>query len=168
MKIGEAEVSLWYDNWTGEGPLCTKIDYLHIADTQLKVKGVLLDGKWNLRELYTPIPDTLRHYLGKIALGTTEGVTDRIVWNSSLNGIYEAKSGYWWLLNKHRNLSPVQSGWKWVWKLPTTEKCKFLVWLICHEALPTNKMKSTRGVGAQPSCISCHIAEEIILHCLCD
>ncbi|RDX78383.1 hypothetical protein CR513_41352, partial [Mucuna pruriens] len=35
VRIWEGNVSLWYDNWLDDSPLCTRVDYVHIHDSQL-------------------------------------------------------------------------------------------------------------------------------------
>ncbi|KAG4982666.1 hypothetical protein JHK82_027524 [Glycine max] len=41
-RVGRADISLFY-----EGPICGMLDYLHISDTNLVVKDVLVNGQWN-------------------------------------------------------------------------------------------------------------------------
>lgn len=167
-NIGEGNVSFWFDKWLNNGPLCNKVDYVHISNSQLRVKAVFVDGSWQIRDLYTPIPNLLRQHLSIMVIDMTEGVTDCRVWSSSISGTYTANEGYLWLLNEHRDFDAELGSWKWIWKLPTSEKCKFLIWLICHEALPTNKLRSSRGIGVNLYCGRCYAAEETSLYCLRD
>lgn len=97
-----------------------------------------------------------------------EGVPDCLIWGPSISGSYDTKSRYMWLLSQQRDLATDLGSWKWIWKLPTSEKCKFLVWLVCQDSLPTNKMRSSRGIGVQSRCNRCHAGDETSLHCLRD
>lgn len=44
FRIGNGDVSFWFDNWWKERPICTKVDYVHISDSNLKVGDVILNG----------------------------------------------------------------------------------------------------------------------------
>lgn len=77
------------------------------------------------------------------------------------------KSGYAWLLQQHRSLDGY-TAWKWVWRIPSLEKCRFLVWLICHNALPTNDLRMVRGLAGSSMCQHCHSSAETVLRCLRD
>lgn len=90
------------------------------------------------------------------------------IWNPDLSGCYEDSSDYDWLIQRMGIMEDNQDSWRWVWRLPTTEKCRFLVWLICHDALPTNCLRSSRGLGSSPTCGRCHNSLETALHCLRD
>ncbi|KAJ1381411.1 Ribonuclease H-like superfamily [Sesbania bispinosa] len=61
---------------------------------------------------------------------------DKIVWQGSLNGIYSARSGYKWLVEKDYIPLSNQS-WSWIWHLAAPENIRFLLWLILHGSLPT-------------------------------
>lgn len=40
--------------------MCLNLDYVHISDTILKLKDVLVDGSWCLNRLATNIPHDIR------------------------------------------------------------------------------------------------------------
>lgn len=77
------------------------------------------------------------------------------------------KPGYSGLIKQHRNLS-YDVPWRWVWHIKTTKKCKFLVWMICHNVLPTNELRWHKGLSLDSSCLCCHQHAESSLHCLRD
>ena len=66
--------------------------------------------------------------------------TDEVVWLGNSDGNYSVAFSYKWL---HRDLwvTAHAKEWGWVWRLHTTEKCKFMVWLALHNALPTNSIR---------------------------
>lgn len=74
---------------------------------------------------------------------------------------------YLWLLHSQRNLSN-QQNWKWIWKTSAPAKVQFLLWLIAHEALPTNDLRHKRGLASSSSCQRCSCSVEDILHVLRD
>jgi hypothetical protein len=53
--------------------------------------------------------------------------------------------------------------WK---KLRVPEKVKFLLWLIFHDASPTNLLRYDRTLSQSMSCPRCSISIETVLHCL--
>ena len=38
LRLGDGSASLWYDNWTSVGPLYRVVDFVHISDSQMKVR----------------------------------------------------------------------------------------------------------------------------------
>ena len=40
FRLGNGDISFWYDHWLDIGPICHCVPYVHIHDTQLKVKEV--------------------------------------------------------------------------------------------------------------------------------
>lgn len=148
------------------GPLCTKADYVNIFDSQLKVRDVWKNGRWALDELYTIFHDGLKQEIGDKQIDICHD--DCVIWSPFLTGKYEVKSGYDWLVRNRDHQSSDIFSWRCIWQLPTIEKCKFLIWLMCHHGLPTNSLCSERGMGIMATCGRCHSMHESILHCLCD
>lgn len=91
---------------------------------------------------------------------------DQWVWDGNRNGIYTAASAYHWLLSHQRNL-PQNQDCKWIWKTCAPAKVQFVIWLVSHEALPTNHLRHRRGL-ANPGCQRCSGYREDILHILRD
>lgn len=48
MRFNSGDTSLWFIDWTGLGPLCHFVDFVHISDTQLRVQicGIKVIGSW--------------------------------------------------------------------------------------------------------------------------
>lgn len=64
-------------------------------------------------------------------------IDDVVVWCLDLSGRYSIRSIYHWLLKPNFDFLP-HYGWNWVQKLKLPEKIRFLLWLVSHDALPTN------------------------------
>ncbi|XP_019420679.1 PREDICTED: uncharacterized protein LOC109330862 [Lupinus angustifolius] len=62
-RLGSRTISLWSDHWMEEGNLCSLVDYVHIIDTQLRVKDVWSNGIWDLSIYYTPMLEALRQLI---------------------------------------------------------------------------------------------------------
>ena len=48
-------------------------------------------------------------------------------WCDSESGIYSSRSAYLWFIQQHRVGIP-DTSWLWIWRLPSSEKVRFLVW----------------------------------------
>ena len=57
--LGRGEVSFWYGDWHLEGLLCQWVLYIHILDSELKVRDVWQHGAWHLGRLSTPVCEEL-------------------------------------------------------------------------------------------------------------
>lgn len=143
--------------------MCSIVDFVNISDTNLWVKDVWKEGAWRLNELFTILPSELRNKIETYPISLTDHVEDCFIWGAQGSGVYEARSVYTWLLHKNRQLD-FSVDWKWVWKIPAPEKCRFLVWLMCHDALPTNELRFSRGLASNPLCQRCHRVPETVLH----
>lgn len=80
FRVGSGDSSFWFDTWMEGGPLCTKVNFVNITDSNLRIKDVWQDGFWNLHEPYTMIPDWLKHHINNIRVEIEEGVQDCRIW----------------------------------------------------------------------------------------
>ena len=95
---------------------------------------------------------------------------DAFIWPDNKNGIYTTKSGYNWLLSHADPVSNINSSqsWSWIWKLKLPEKYKFLVWLACHDVVPTFSLLHHRNMVPTTACPRCGNHDETFLHCVRD
>ncbi|KAG4938532.1 hypothetical protein JHK84_044784 [Glycine max] len=40
-RVGKEDISIFYSHWLDEGTICHELDYVHIFDTQLRIRNVL-------------------------------------------------------------------------------------------------------------------------------
>lgn len=59
-RVGECELSFWFDHSCEGGPLCSLVPYVHVSDTALRIKDVFRDGECDLRCLSTPLTPDVR------------------------------------------------------------------------------------------------------------
>jgi len=52
-RIGRGEVSLWYDKWLEDDYLCNIVPYVHISETNLRLRDIYHHGRWNFSHLTT-------------------------------------------------------------------------------------------------------------------
>jgi len=95
-------------------------------------------------------------------------ITDVFILPHNKNGIYSAKSGYSWLLFHHVAANHQSVSWSWIWRLKVPEKIKFLVWLACHDAVPTLTLLNHMNMVSSPSCTRCGDQDETFFHCIWD
>ena len=156
---------MWYDKWLHEGRLCDILPFIHIEDTLLQVKDVYFDGKWHLEGLATVLPRDIMDKIKVVPIADDSSLEDIVIWSHVSSGEYSTKSGYVWLLAQPGH-SCVNGLWNWIWSLKAPEKFKFLIWLIFHDALPTNAMRVTRHLAHDASCPWCACPVEDVNHCL--
>lgn len=169
MRINSGNASFWYSDWTGQGRLCESVDFVHISDTDLSLNQVWQADRWALERLATSLPQELTDIINEISGPPlfNPDMKDRWVWAAHHTGQYTVASGYLWLLSSQRNFNNSQD-WKWVWKISAPAKVQFLVWLVAHDALPTNELRHHRGLAPSPSCQRCSSHVENIIHVLRD
>lgn len=164
MKLGEGSVSVWFDPWLMHGSICELIPLIDIHDATAKVRDVWRDGDWHLESLYTALPLDIAQRVQQLTPYLVDGVRDVWRWNPSTDGVYSARSGYKWLLQNNHQQQHGEMSWNWLWKLPIPANAQFLLWQVCHGALPTRKILMQRGVCATNSCPLCNNQEEDVIH----
>jgi len=99
-----------------------------------------------------------------------EMVEDALIWSHNKNGVYTTKSGYSWLIQSADSTTDTSSNltWAWIWKLKIPKKFKLLVWLVCHNVVPTLSLLHHRHIAPTATCSRCGESEETVLHCLRD
>lgn len=93
------------------------------------------------------------------------GLPDTWTWQPAIQGSYTCSSGYFWLLNQHRNWD-TNINMKWIWRLKIPAKLQHFIWLCLHNALPTNARRHHCNMVASPSCTRCSSPMEDLFHCL--
>lgn len=66
MHINSGNTPFWYTDWTGLGPLCTWVDFVHISDSQLQLNQVWQAGSWALDRLATRLPNEVKDAINYI------------------------------------------------------------------------------------------------------
>jgi len=93
---------------------------------------------------------------------------DGYIWPHHKNGIYSTKSGYNWLTSHHDSDNQNTDSWRWIWRLKVPEKFKFLIWLACHNVVPTLALLHHRNMANSATCSRCGVHEETLFHCMRD
>lgn len=90
FRIGRGHISLWYDTWVDEVPLCTQEDYVNIMDTHLIVEDIYDNGIWRWNRLATIIPNELHNQIESFTIYSLED--DLIIWGENSSRNYSSKS----------------------------------------------------------------------------
>ncbi|MCH80050.1 ribonuclease H protein [Trifolium medium] len=122
--------------------LCSLVPFVAIQDTAIRINEIWKNGRWDLENLYTNIPDFVKNTILSLRPYIVEDIPDVWVWHNSTTGVYTTKDAYEWLLkplpiNNHVN-------WKWIWKLKVPANIQFFVWQVVHGAIPTREMLNHR------------------------
>lgn len=163
-RIGEGEVSLWYDKWLEDDRICNLIPYVDIQDVNLRVCDIYFDDQWHFEQLATLLPADIKMAMQNYII---DGVSEDVVfWENSNSGNYTASHGYCWLTQSNSCLvnTPQNASWTWIWKLILPENIKHFIWITMRESLPTNAFRFSCHVSLDPSCHRCGAAQETILH----
>ncbi|KAK7256340.1 hypothetical protein RIF29_29782 [Crotalaria pallida] len=132
IRLGQGNVSLWYDKWMTNSYLCEQVDYVHISDTTLKVKDVWVNGVWDLCMLYTIIPEAVKCIIYSIPVPVMQSCSDQTVWADHSNGVYYVAYAYYWLGRVYKGWSASMESAHRVWKIEIPSKLQWFLglWLI--------------------------------------
>lgn len=165
-RPGSGSSSFWFTHWSEFGPLCSLVPIIDIHDLHLTVKDVISNNQRSLM-LYTPLPQAVTDCINTINFRFNDAIEDVFIWPHNKNGTYSAKSGYQWLLSLSGNDNNTHS-WSWILKKKISEKYKFLIWLACHDSLPTAALLHHRQIIASATCARCGVSDESVFHCIRD
>lgn len=167
FRLGNGDSSIWYSNWTGCGPLAEHVPFVHISDTNLKLKDVIDNNNWHLERLATVLPDETRNKFAYVLPRLALNSVDNWTWDNTDQWIYSVRDGYSWLRKQRQHVVP-DSSWNWVWKLQVPEKVRMFLWLTLHKALPVNANRFRCNLASSEACSRCSVVQEDGLHCLRD
>jgi len=160
--------SFWYNNWSPYEILGTKVPYVYIHDIHLTIHDIITNDGHHTQTLYTILPSTLAVASNDIWLSFNLSIADAYIWSQNKNGVYSTKSGYSWLLSHHEPDNQTNISCSRIWRLKVPEKFKFLVWLACHNDVPTLALLKHRNIVSSPTCSRCGDHEESLFHCVHD
>lgn len=127
------------------------------------VSVALGQGKWmrGLRRMNTEA--TLRQFVDLWRKLQTIQLTDNQdtnMWKFSATKQYSSKSA----CEVQFTGCVAETKWEWIWKAKVEHKCKFFMWLLLQQRLPTSDRIIFKGGQANPLCMMCRAAQEKTLH----
>lgn len=167
VRLGNgSSTSFWMDNWTGTGPLRSKIlGPLQRQESSLKVKECWSNHSWNLQAISFVLPEEILSSIHVVPFQWFNPSPDCTIWNLSTNGEFNCKSAH--SLIPSKNVSSRLS-WDWIWHLPCSYRIQHFVWLAAHDRLSTHKNLFLRNITTSPFCEWCPDIPESTYHVLCD
>lgn len=127
----------------------------------LTVETTLSPTGWN--PLSIPF-DLSQHLLYCIrnALAHTNANKDNIMyWRKTSNSKFTTSSAYKSIIGVETNQP---SNYTWTWKMPTPNKIKTFMWLLCYGKLPTKHCLHRLGVATNSNCPLCDHSTKNINH----
>lgn len=124
------EVSIWFDIWVDNEPLCLLIEDIEPTETMWNVADIIIiksNGSWDLGRLKTVIPNVIIRKIIAIHLNTSNNNGDKLVWKGSVNGTPTAKA-FFKFITANEEDEPY-TPWNWIWKLNCPQKMRFFIWL---------------------------------------
>lgn len=167
-RHGSGNSSFWFTSWNSSGSLAPLVPYIDIHDLQLTIKDVISSPAPHTNILYTTLPPDIANHINNLKVRFNDSIEDTFVWSPNINGVYTAKSGYNWLLSRSNNINTASNSWRWIWSLRLPEKFKFLIWLACHDAVPTLSLLCHRNIAHSDQCSRCGQHTETLIHCIRD
>ncbi|XP_060200415.1 uncharacterized protein LOC132628670 [Lycium barbarum] len=160
-KINEAQISFWWDNWTGIGPLAL---YHHTDNNpgNLNVADIIDGDKWDMEYINNLLPPDICHIIQRVEIGS-RNKKDQPIWTHNSSGEFTCASAYQSLRKKIPEI-PI---WKCIWKNGIPFKMAFIIWRAIKKKLPMYDRIKKYARSADPMCICCdHPEEETICHVL--
>jgi len=128
-RVRRGQVSFWHDKWIYNVYLCNVVPYVHISDTNIRLRDLHENEDWNFKKLYTHLPSFCQDCICSITIN--HDTNDKLIWSSSPNGIYSARHGYRWL-DRDPTQHLATTGWSWIWRLSISEDLRHFCWVVMH------------------------------------
>jgi ribonuclease HI len=160
------EIDAWKTAWIDENIALDKIIDIpsHLQNKRL-FELIDDEGNWNWNLLHNWLPDDILKKIAAVAPPSIDhGPDERVLAgcsseNFSVAGMYTALSDY--------HGDDENTSWRRIWKLHVPERVRTFIWLMKHQRLLTNSLKSKMGVS-HAMCNFCGDVEESILHVMRD
>ncbi|XP_057451810.1 uncharacterized protein LOC130743585 [Lotus japonicus] len=167
FRLGNGNTSVWFKDWSGEGPLALQVPFVHISDSAMRLLDLVVNGEWTLQRCSTMMSEQVLALFNKVLPKCIQDEEDRWCWDPGNPDYYSSKEGYTWLRDTNQPSIPA-ADWGWIWKIKVPEKVKVFLWLTLHQALPVNSNRFKCHLTHSESCSRCSSAREDCLHCLRD
>lgn len=162
-KIGDGQnVDLWRDWWCGDGPLINSFPGNH-GHADIKVQDINnIDGFWDLSYLSAFVDHPTLSLIVKMNVTGVSNAVDCPIWvgTPNGNGKFSVSTAYSRINNGE--IAPVH--WAWIWKLKIPAKLKTFLWIILNDSLPTNSLRTHRGMIPMSFCPRCDETPEDANH----
>lgn len=146
-KIGEGNLNLWWDNWSGKGAV---VDLLNLRGKR-RSKEVLKEA-WENGNLILSKFGIQRHDLAENIV-IREGQPDKIIWKPT-RGEFTLKSAKA-KMRQQNSPQPVGLWCKKVWCKGVPWKMSFLAWRVFRKKMPMDDVLRRMGYSTVSKCSCC-------------
>ena len=122
-------------------------------------------SNWYQNILLFDLPNDMCRIIQAIPFSLDSNSENSSCWAYSKDGSFSLQSAY--MIAK--GLNPLNSSidsCEWIWKISTTPKITFFIWLCRHNSVPTCKVLGSRGFTLDSSCSICYQGTESLIHIL--
>jgi len=148
-KVGNGNLSFWWDNWTNIGALAMLVDQsTHSKNT--KVSDFINSNHWNTSKLHEILPSDLVVHI--LTIKIFAGNQDHAVWTPEHTGSFSSKSA-WNALRQSNGSSPTSKN---IWHTKLPFKISFHMLRLLNNKLATDDSLSRFGVQGPSKCSCCH------------
>ncbi|XP_075092562.1 uncharacterized protein LOC142172778 [Nicotiana tabacum] len=140
-KVGRGGVNFWFDNWTKQGPLCSKLEGVMVQQN-IQVFEVYRNGQWDWSKLIPHPPNFIKEMVFSTTLNVSQQAHDTPIWTCSENGKFSTVFA-WNLFRQKRHISQFD---KRIWHNDVPYNMAFLTWKATHGRIPTDDKVSKFGM----------------------
>ncbi|XP_075103837.1 uncharacterized protein LOC142178396 [Nicotiana tabacum] len=141
--------SMWWDNWTGKGPLASLLSYTNNSPKVL-VKEFILHGNWNIHKLRGSFLEDIDQIIMNVNIRKHD-IPNQSIWDLTENVKYSNKT----VLNMFRDLKPKDHFLSKVWHPSIPFKVFFLTWRLWMSILLFDEVILNFGKKIVSRCVCC-------------
>ncbi|KAJ1421151.1 Endonuclease/exonuclease/phosphatase superfamily [Sesbania bispinosa] len=97
FRLGQGDTSVWYTDWTSLGRLCDLVPFVHISDTNLVLRDLVVHSRWSFNQVRTWIPQEFVDLIQDRPARLFSTSSDCWNWRANGNGTFNTASAYKWL-----------------------------------------------------------------------
>ncbi|XP_070018325.1 uncharacterized protein [Nicotiana sylvestris] len=146
-KVGRGDVNFWFDNWTKQGPLCSKLEGVMVQQN-IQVFEVYRNGQWDWSKLIPHPLNFIKEMVFNTTLNVSQQAHDTPIWTCSENEKFSTVFA-WNLFRQKRHISQFD---KRIWHNDVPYKMAFLTWKATHGRIPTDDKVSKFGIHIVSKC----------------
>ena len=122
-------------------------------------------SNWYQNILLFDLPKDMCRIIQAIPFSLDSNSKNSSCWAYFKDGSFSLQSAF--MIAKGLNpLNPSIDSCEWIWKISTTPRIMFFIWLCWHNSVPTCEVLGSRGFTLDSSCSICYQGTESLIHIL--
>ncbi|GKV52575.1 hypothetical protein SLEP1_g59152 [Rubroshorea leprosula] len=170
-RVGTGDnINFWNDIWVGDLPLrCHLVGPLDRDSLSWTVSHVISTSRdWKVEVLLELLPLEVVEEIRAIPLASQAEVCDTLYWAGTTDGNFTTKSAFSLIQRSHHQIVFPSFNWRWIWRLPCSERIRMFMWLVFKGRLFTNVHRYNCYLTSSPACPRCNLELETPFHILRD